>query len=300
MNRLTFYDLERENITFRTKFKKQIPENLMRKVEKETRIFLGKNDYQALWILWRLMVKPKESMQKIGFIVEEDGLEKSATNVVSLNFVNSFRKELSYQRYLQNKDFPKNMLYREIPKECQEAYDKLYNQTGNDIVVTVIVVNACFKAVFNGEDVDRTLYLLRSDKTNYIAGGIGNLKFKKAEIAYLLQFAKNIYDFLFDLVKTERQKEEFSKKENEAKSQPKEMSDDEKKMLEENDCHSRDDYSIFLGKILENRTLIEQYFDLHNKLQEKGLNPQEILENMENIKAFFAITENIHVRNYNS
>lgn len=213
-------------IQFRNKFAKRIQDCsdvLKQKIKEATASFVNDPDNDKCHdLLWLMTYDPAKAVKAFGMEldapaetatdseeikndstpqaetanVNEEKAEKPetpATNLrISEDLVSPWRDELRYQRSLKHKDF----LKIEVSESCQEAYKSLLNAT--DAIIAVTGYNACYELCqySSKEDIERSLYLLASEKEANFFGGIRSLHFGKAAAIALKGYASQLHDLL--------------------------------------------------------------------------------------------------------
>jgi len=174
---------EPEKIIFRNKFEKLLTDDNHASITSVFRRFCGFDEKEAILHLWHLTTGHK-------FMDTLDELD------LSINFVGNltaFRNELRYQYSLRHPGF----LDINAPEYCLTAFDALKNKA-DSIVATVVYQHCQAHASLDASEIDRTLYLLGSDREDFQLGGIRNLSnaLKDEDARYLLPFSKQIGDLL--------------------------------------------------------------------------------------------------------
>lgn len=174
---------EPEKIIFRNKFEKLLTDDNRASITSVFRRFCGFDEKEAILHLWHLTTGHK-------FMDTLDELD------LSINFVGNltaFRNELRYQYSLRHPGF----LDINAPEYCLTAFDALKNKA-DSIVATVVYQHCQAHASLDASEIDRTLYLLGSDREDFQLGGIRNLSnaLKDEDARYLLPFSKQIGDLL--------------------------------------------------------------------------------------------------------
>lgn len=177
---------EPEEIIFRNKFEKLLTDDNRASITSVFRRFCGFDEKEAIQHLWRLTTGFR-------FIDTLDELDLSIDFVGDLT---AFRNELRYQYNLRHPNF----LDIHAPDYCKTAFDALKNKS--DEIVAMIVYRHCkTHAKLDTSEIERTLYLLASDKEDFRLGGIRNLSsdMKADEARYLLPYSEQIGDLLIAL-----------------------------------------------------------------------------------------------------
>ena len=174
---------EPENFAFRNKFEKLLTDENRCPITSAFQKFCGFDEKEAILHLWHLTTGHK-------FMDTLDELD------LSINFVGNltaFRNELRYQYSLRHPGF----LDINAPEYCLTAFDALKNKA-DSIVATVVYQHCQAHASLDASEIDRTLYLLGSDREDFQLGGIRNLSnaLKDEDARYLLPFSKQIGDLL--------------------------------------------------------------------------------------------------------
>lgn len=174
---------EPENFAFRNKFEKLLTDENRCPITSAFQKFCGFDEKEAILHLWHLTTGHK-------FMDTLDELDLSIDFVGDLT---AFRNELRYQYSLRHPGF----LDINAPEYCLTAFDALKNKA-DSIVATVVYQHCQAHASLDASEIDRTLYLLGSDREDFQLGGIRNLSnaLKDEDARYLLPFSKQIGDLL--------------------------------------------------------------------------------------------------------
>lgn len=174
---------EPEKIIFRNKFEKLLTDDNRASITSVFRRFCGFDEKEAIRHLWRLTT---------GFRFM-DTLDELDLSIDFVGDLTAFRNELRYQYSLRHPGF----LDINAPEYCLTAFDALKNKA-DSIVATVVYQHCQAHASLDASEIDRTLYLLGSDREDFQLGGIRNLSnaLKDEDARYLLPFSKQIGDLL--------------------------------------------------------------------------------------------------------
>lgn len=172
---------------YRTKFKKILNESDVKKVDQAFNIFCNINDpAEAIDILWKL------TFESAPYYLESQEINLPAQLMITQRNLEITRNELRVQYEQLHPDF----LKVDVPDKCKEAFDTLVKQT-DTIVAKVVYDNCHTKHLYvNDEEINRILYLLKSDKDTYHFGAIRRLGFDYEEANYLKQYHNEIHDIL--------------------------------------------------------------------------------------------------------
>lgn len=177
---------EPENFAFRNKFEKLLTDENRCPITSAFQKFCGFDEKEAILHLWHLTT---------GFRFT-DTLDELALSINFVGNLTAFRNELRYQYSLRHPSF----LDINAPEYCLTAFDALKNKA-DSIVATVVYQHCQAHASLDASEIDRTLYLLGSDREDFQLGGIRNLSnaLKDEDARYLLPFSKQIGDLLMAL-----------------------------------------------------------------------------------------------------
>lgn len=179
------------NFEFRTKFKKLLKEEDIPHITDLFQKFcLNMNAKAALDILWSLTYRPTTGKISKWAIWDMD----LTSELVSAENIAATRNELRFQ---YEKLHP-NFLEVDLPEEAQEAYHNLKKHA--DAIVAKVVYECLQPHLYIGNpNMQRTLYLLKSEKDNQYFGGIRALGFDMEEADYLKPYHNLIHDLLESL-----------------------------------------------------------------------------------------------------
>ena len=174
-------------INFRTKFKKLLKDEDYSIVEEAFKKFCTYEPAIALKVLWNLTYSSNTAVEEVYKL----GLDNKI--IPEQNFLN-FRNELRYQ-YEQCTEYNEFDLSEELidDENITKAFLDLKNKS--DVIVAVIVYEQC-KEILDDSELERTLYLLQSDRDNNYFGGIRSMRFNIEEADYLKTFHMEIYNLL--------------------------------------------------------------------------------------------------------
>lgn len=164
-------------IKLRTKFAKLIENDYTRQAyiiacEK----FCGLAEDAASAILWRLTYSTDaatEDLRRLGLNLEE----------IPQEILNPLKNEL----HSQYKQHNPNAWEVAVPDECVEAFTDLKNHAG-EIVAEKVWKHCDRRVSTNEEDMNRLLFLLKSDMENRYFGGLRELDFNYEQASYLKPF----------------------------------------------------------------------------------------------------------------
>jgi len=172
------------NLTLRNKFVKLIESDDARQAYTNAcKKFCGLTEDVTEDILWRLTYyNPDDSskdLQRLGLNPEE----------IPAEILTALRNELRSQYKQHHPDAWKV----DVPKTCMEAFTDLKNHT--DEIVATKVLNHCFSRVTTSEeDMERVLFLLKSDIEKWYFGGLRELKFNSEQASYLKPYHMEIHN----------------------------------------------------------------------------------------------------------
>lgn len=171
---------------FRTKFKNLLNENNCSAIINAFNQFCSLDSKSAINMLWGLTYSQNrafEELNKLGLDFKFIPAEK----------VLVFRNELRYQYERNVQSYFLQSYQKENDEKISKTFLALTNRT--DAIVASVVYNLCNTVIFN-TDVERILFLLKSEKESYYFGGIRVIGFDIAEAEYLKPFHLEIHNLL--------------------------------------------------------------------------------------------------------
>lgn len=171
-------------ITFRTKFEKLLNDENRPVVLATFKQFcnLDSKTTIARDVLWDLTYSESSALRALNQLCLNPAII-SAENTLKL------RDELRYQYEKLHIGY----LTSYIPEEYASAFNALSKKT--DTIIASVIYDATMY-YFRFGDVNRTLFLLNSDKENFFFGGIRELGFSAVEADYLKPYHMQIHDFI--------------------------------------------------------------------------------------------------------
>lgn len=176
---------EATSFEFRTKFANLLNDENRSSIVEGFQCFCRMRPDAARKLLWNLTYRDDltYSLEKLGMTPE----------LIAAENLPLFRNELRHQYQQRHKNF----LEIDIPASCQDAFNKLVGaiSTVTGVVVFEQIVNRLFLSTSLG-DPQKTIFLLGCEAENMYHGGLADIGFSKAEIAYLKPFRQSICELL--------------------------------------------------------------------------------------------------------
>lgn len=266
-------------IQLRNKFIKAFPSiEAQNQVISECEHLFTLQEDQAVAYLWKRYIEANEPSEDAN----------------SSNFKLLAWRELRSQYTITHPGFPR--VY--IPDACKQSYDAFAEV--NPIVAVVVTNVAMTYIKQNIILVDRTLFLLNSDKEANYFGGIRELGFSYAESTVLKSFIKQIRD-IFDNLCKHYQNLDISEEElpftlspqdenTETTVQSETVQTEIEEHIEEKVELTPDPLAF---TILQNRQAIEEFCKATASIESLGFNPEELLAKKEVIKNFLEIVDKL-------
>lgn len=177
-------------ITFRTKFEKYLNDDNRIPITAAVESFCNWESTSALDFLWNFnFASSTDSIQKL-----LNELNLNISNIPNADFT-LFQNELRYQY----KTFNPSFLEIAVPTYCKDAFSALENHT-NSIIANIIYEHCKTTSYYeNYANIERILFLLKSEEDKNHYGGIRSLHFKKEESEFLKPHHMYIHDLLNSL-----------------------------------------------------------------------------------------------------
>ena len=262
------------NIQLRNKFLKACPNvETQNQVISECEYLCTLSPEHAITYLWKKFIEAHDPNE----------------NVDSSKFNLMVWRELRSQYTVAHPGFPQVF----VPDSCQKSYATFAEVNP---VVAAVVTNITISYIKrNMPMICRTSFLLNSDKEANYFGGIRELGFSYAESTILKSFISQIRE-IFDSLCTYYQAIDLSQEElpfsfsSEDESETSTLQSTIEEVNEEDLEFKHEALALI---ILQNRQIIEEFFQIADSFETLGLNPEEILNKKDVIKDFLMVANKL-------
>lgn len=276
------------NFNFRTKFKKVLNDENYSAITSAFQKFCNFTTCEARKTLWNLTYSSTKALEVLSYL----GL---SSEIISYDNQMIFRNELRFQ-YEQ---LCPSFMLPSMEDLIKSKFSALESKT--DIIVANIVFDYCHAAMIKDEQIDRILFLLKSEKdTNYF-GGIRSLGFNMEEAQYLKPFHIEIHNLLASMKDFFENDVPFYMEEEEEKVEAVEqISEEESTELPEkkSDETSSKFKSITPEALLIHREIFASYvygndMNILMEIGHLGFDLNEVIAKAEKIQSFLNAAENL-------
>lgn len=187
--------------SFRTKFAKRLSEANMapNSLDNAFTIALSMTIGKMFMLLWHMSFTATMdgALQELGLTTDVElapnvTIVKEGYTYIPIDIVPSFRKELRLKYQKEHPDFLKI-------NGSSYAFEQLVKDLGSKVLAYGILTRVKRNLSWDPEEMERTIYLLRSDKENFVHGGLRNIGLTNYEAQELHDKAYVIASFLENL-----------------------------------------------------------------------------------------------------
>ena len=248
------------------------------------------------WLLWKLSFEPcsEKALNELGFTADESSTGEDLKFIPN-ELVMPLRNELRYQYQKLHEDF----LW-----EYDSKNEELYNAFGKDIILTAGICRRLYKYIKNHRNVDernKVIFLLQSDKENFVFGGLKELGFTNAEAEVIWKKADVIVSVFKQMVDKDSAYETYLDSIGKPMTyKPFEALEDYEVVPvlpdepdEPAESQEEEEFTNQLNAkaVLENIELLKQFLGVVDKLDVASIDPFDVLDREKEIRALLSSLE---------
>lgn len=275
-------------IKFRTKFLKRFDydDDILNRLSKTILELINEPEDYLINLLWKLTYNPDDYAYLIGFSTCPFSYNET---YLPYDLVVPVRNEIRYH-YMES-GHP-NFSVVEVPADCEEPFSILKAKIDKEqdlqpissVVLTVILV-ACNKVVHNpSTDINRCIFLLKSDNEKNFFGGLRSIGFCSEEAQTLKPLAHEIGIFLESLYQESLHSRYVST--GEVSSEKVSDEDTSRKNIQEENSDIISKFTVQL--IVENESLFSDFLAICNTMRTSGFDPEKAIDNADAISSILS------------